>query len=121
MNSKRFVVTVIAPDPTSMRRLAGYGLDLFRHSTRAIEKTEIVLNRAVGAPASATALEAYAPTDQRQETRELTIDGFLTLDAIVQLVEEGYSVLIQEPMAQQPPTSIEGMEFQDWLKGIEED
>lgn len=114
--SKRFLVTVNAPDPAAMRRLSSYGFDLFRHSARAIARTNVVLSRATGA----ATLEAYDTTDQQNELRELTIEGLLSLEAIAQLVEAGYSVLVREAVPERSPVQTGGIDFQAWLKALEE-
>lgn len=113
---KRFLATVNSPDPAAMRRLTSYGFDLFRHSARAIARTNVVLSRVTGA----ATLEAYETTDQQNECRELTIEGLLSLESIAQLVEDGYSVLVREAVPERSPVQTGGIDFQTWLKALEE-
>ena len=116
MESRRFFVTVVAPERSRLQRLRSYDLDLFRETAKMTEKTESVL-RAVR---EAAPQETYQPTGQTSQRQEFSIDGLLSLEEIDRLVEDGYQVLVKERDLKRSRAVTEGIEFQSWLQGMEE-
>ncbi len=116
MESRRFFVTVVAPDRSRLQRLRSYDLDLFRETAKVAEKTESVL----GAVRETAARETYQPTGKTSQRQEFSIDGLLSLEEIDRLVEDGYQVLVKERDLKRSRAVTEGIEFQSWLQGMEE-
>jgi hypothetical protein len=67
---KRFFVEVMAPDRVTLRRLHGFGLDLFR------------------------------TTASEHRDGGFRIEGLVTLEEVGRLVEDGYPVLVAEEASQ---------------------
>lgn len=88
--SPKFFATVIAPDRRALMRLSQYDLDLFQ------------------------------PTVKVTEEKTHTIEGLLTLEEIGRLVVDGYRVLVEEEASKRARAQREIVEFQDWIKGMEE-
>ncbi len=113
---RRYFVNVIAPDQAALQRLHQYGLDFFQASARVTERKEVVLARAQGAARTAP----LQPTAKTREAREFVVDGLLSLDEVGRLVEDGYAVLVQERDVQRARARAQVIEFQEWLKGMQE-
>ena len=114
--TRKFFVTVIAPDRLMLLRLREYDFDLFRQTAKLTNKTEVTL-RASREPSN---LEAYRETDQVKKAREFVIDGLLSMEEIARLVDVGYQVLVRENDQKGRRASTEVIEFSEWLKGMEE-
>jgi hypothetical protein len=110
---QRFFVTVIAPDPAALRRLAAYELDLL-HQTSAVTRLQ-----SVRISASAQGAGAAASPKPAEVTEELSIDGLLTVEQVTRLVSDGYQVIVREP-ASKRARATQTMDLQDWLKAISE-
>jgi len=115
MDVNHFFVTVIASGQAQLRQLGNYGLDLFRQTSAVTEKTQVRLRSVTGG----VGVAAYEKTDQATEAQEFSIAGLLTLEEIGQLVEDGYSVLVQASATKRSPVQTGGMEFQQWLQEME--
>jgi hypothetical protein len=88
--TKRFFVTVIAPDNPTLIRLQEFDFDLFR------------------------------PTARVNERKEFTIEGLLTLEQIGRLVEAGYRVVVEDESSKRERAKSGGIELEAWMKGMEE-
>lgn len=88
--SPKFFATVIAPDRRALLRLSQYDLDLFQ------------------------------PTVKVMEEKTYTMEGLLTLEEVGRLVVDGYHVLVEEEASKRARAQREIVEFQDWIKGMEE-
>ncbi len=116
MEPPRFFVTVLALNRSQLQRLRSYELDLFRETAKVAEKTETVL----GATREAALPDTYQPTGKTSQSQEFSIDGLLTLEEVAQIVEDGYQVLVKERDLKRSRALTEGIEFQNWLKTMEE-
>ena len=90
MMPQRFFVTVESSNRRALLELSKYGFDLFQATAKAIEE------------------------------KQFMIEGLLTLEEIGRLVEDGYRVLVEEEASKRARARKEVVEFQDWLKGMEE-
>jgi hypothetical protein len=113
---RKFFVTVIAPDRPALVRLRRYDLDLF-HQTAQATSTRAVALRATRDRSGA---RTYEETAKVNETREFVIDGLLSLTEVGRLVDDGYQVLLKENDARKARARREVIEFEEWLKGMEE-
>jgi hypothetical protein len=113
---RRFFVTVIAADRPALLRLRRYEFDLFRQTAQATSTRAVALRPSRDASGATT----YKETAKLSETREFVIDGLLTLQEIARLVDDGYRVLIKENDARKARARTEVIEFEAWLKGMEE-
>ncbi len=86
----RFFVTVIAPSRRTLSKLQGYDFDLFQ------------------------------ATSKINERKEFTIEGLLTLENVGRLVEDGYQVLVEEESSKRERGQSDIVQFEDWIKGMEE-
>lgn len=114
MDENHFFVTVIASDKAQLRQLGDYGLDLFQQTSALTARTQVRMRSVPNGSGTAT----YERTPMA-EAQEFSIEGLLSLAEIGRLVEDGYSVLVRESVAQQLPVQTGGMEFQDWLQAME--
>jgi len=112
----RFFVRVFAPDAASLGKLAGTGLDLFR-ATAVAAKARI---RPKGKRGQAA--DAVEAVDDSAESLASTpyIDGLLSLEEIGRLVSDGYRVLVNADADRRARALTETVEFEAWLKGMEE-
>jgi len=113
---RRFFVTVIASDRPALLRLRRYGFDLFRQTAQATSTRAVALR----ASRDASGATAYEETAKVTQAREFVIDGLLTLNEVSRLVDDGYQVLIRENDARRARARTEVIEFEEWLRGMEE-
>ena len=88
--ARRFFVTVVASSRRALISLREYDLDLFQPTSRAIEQ------------------------------KEFAIDGLLSLEEVGRLVEDGYRVTVREESSKKARARLEVVDFEQWLKGMEE-
>ncbi len=87
----RFFATVIAPDRRRLRELQAYDMDLF------------------------------AATSKRDDKDAFIIDGLLTMEEVGRLVADGYQVLVREHADKIARARAETIEFEEWIKGMEQE
>jgi hypothetical protein len=87
---KRYFVTVMTTSRRSLRALQQFDVDLFQQTAKAPDE------------------------------KSFSIEGLLSLEEIARLVENGYQVLVEEPAAKRARAQVEIVEFEEWLKGMEE-
>ncbi|MBA3766901.1 MAG: hypothetical protein H0W99_07915 [Acidobacteria bacterium] len=114
--TRKFFVTVIASDRSILQRLSKYDFDLFRQTAKLTDKREVTLRPIRGQAKT----ETYQETDNVREAREFVIEGLLSLEEIGRLVDDGYSVLVRENDKKGGRAHTEVIEFDEWLKGMEE-
>jgi hypothetical protein len=115
---RRFFVRVFAADSEAFGRLPSYGLDLFR-------ATAIAAGAALRARAElAAAAPAAGPADAADALEGLAeapyVDGLLSLEDIERLVVDGYRVLVNADADRRARAQTETIDFDAWLKGMEE-
>ena len=86
----RFFVAILAQGRQNLSKLHEYDFDLFQS------------------------------TSKINEQKECTIEGLLTLEQIGMLVEHGYRVLVEEESSKRARARSGGIEFEEWIKGMEE-
>lgn len=86
----RFFVTIIALDRRTLLRLQEYDFDLFQS------------------------------TSKINQRKEFTIEGLLPLEQVGRLVEDGYRVLVEAESSKRERAKSGGIEFEEWIKGMEE-
>jgi hypothetical protein len=109
---QKFFVTVIASDPTALRRLAAYDLDLLHQTSAAAQVRSVRATTAARAAAAAS-----APQKPPEVSLEFSIDGLLTMDQVARLVADGYEVVVREPASKRARAN-QIMDFQEWLKAV---
>jgi hypothetical protein len=113
---RRFFVRVFSADAAGLAPLAGSGLDLFRATAVGAKAS---LRTAV--QRSAMKPEAEGPDDSIESLASYAyIDGLLTLEEIERLVVDGYRVLLNADADRRARAQTETVEFEEWLKGMEE-
>jgi hypothetical protein len=115
---RRFFVRVFSADPAGLVKLAGSGLDLFRATAvGARAGLQTVDQRSAAQPGSL----AEGPADSIESLASTAyIDGLLTLEEIERLVVGGFRVLVNADADQRARAQTETIEFEAWLKGMEE-
>lgn len=115
---RRFFVRVFSADPAGLAKLAGSGLDLFR-STAVGAKADLRT-----ADERAGEQPALPPAGSDDSIASLAshayIDGLLTLEEIERLVVSGYRVLVNADADRRARAQTEIIDFEAWLKGMEE-
>lgn len=109
---KRYFVEVIASDRRKLQRLSEYGLDLFRQTAKALLFSRTLLK----AGPSTTDLKACETSAQIDESRELSIEGELSLEDIGRLVDDGYVVVVREYVGARAGRAKETITAEEWLK-----
>lgn len=114
---RRFFVRVFSSDTDGLARLAGSGLDLFRASAVAARASL----RAAPQRAEVTSSEVPATADSLESLSSAPyVDGLLTLEEIGRLVVDGYRVLVNADADRRARAQTETIEFDAWLKGMED-
>lgn len=83
---KKYLVTVNSKSKRDLRELALYELDLFQ------------------------------PTAKFSEKGGFGIEGFLTLEQIGRLVDDGYQVLVREESSKLARARSQTIDFKEWIK-----
>lgn len=65
-------------------------------------------------------LDLFQATSKINDRKEFVIEGLLTLDDVAKLVESGYQVLVKEESSKRARANREIVEFQQWIKQMEE-
>jgi hypothetical protein len=65
-------------------------------------------------------LDVFQQTAKSAGDKTFSIEGLLSLDDVARLVDSGYQVLVEEPAAKRARAQVEIIEFEQWLKGMEE-
>jgi hypothetical protein len=132
---RRFFARVFAPDRRALLALQSYGLDLFRgtavvaaatmrmrEEARAAEAARAEEGARAGGTAPGPATTEKGPqADSMDALLDMPwIDGLLTIEEIERLVVDGYRVLVNEDADKRARARTETIEFQEWLKGMEE-
>lgn len=115
---RRFFVRVFSADPAGLVSLAGSGLDLFRATAvGAKARLRTVDLRSAPQPRS----QGEGPDDSIESLALYAyIDGLLTLEEIERLVVGGLRVLVNADADQRARAQTESIEFEAWLKGMED-
>jgi hypothetical protein len=107
-----YFVTIHAQDHASLLKLASYELDLL-HQTAVSMSVAATVAREVGP-------RPHGGEGDHDEDTSTSIDGLLGIDQIMQLVDDGYQVLVREGASKRARAS-QTMQFEDWLKAITEE
>jgi hypothetical protein len=65
-------------------------------------------------------LDLFVPTLKKDREGGVSIEGLLTLREVEQLVDFGFSVTVEEPDTKRSRPH-EVIDFEEWLRGMEED
>jgi hypothetical protein len=109
---KKYFVEVVASDRRQLQRLGDYDVDLFRQTAKASLQTTTLLKAA----SKTTELNAFEMGDRVDESRQLSIEGALSLEDIGRLVDDGYVVVVRENAAVRTAPARETIGAEEWLK-----